>query len=81
MSSKNSLNCWEIMKCENENCVARLDPEIPCWEHAAEVDDHRRAFNVCEDCLVYLIKEGGVEFSEPEMKDIMEQRGLCPLVE
>jgi hypothetical protein len=31
-------------------------PEKPCWEMASEVGGFRSAFNICEDCIVFVLK-------------------------
>ena len=81
MATSNNLRCWEITKCENSrNCLARRHPEIKCWDHASQLDDYRRAFDVCSDCLVYLLNGTGAELSDPEVKDILAKRGLYSLV-
>ena len=77
---QNGLSCWEIMKCEGtESCPARKTPETPCWEIASQVGDYRSAFNVCKDCVVYMLKEGSPTLTEHEIQGIMEKKGVCAL--
>lgn len=80
MTPNSDLPCWEIMKCEGtEECLARKNPKTPCWEIAGEIDDYRRAFNICRDCVVFMLKEQNTTLSKVEMKNIMEKRGVCAL--
>lgn len=80
MSIDCELPCWEIMKCDgSENCPARQQPERDCWDIASELDDYRSAFNICKDCIVYMLKQGDSVFSEQEIKNIMEEKGVCAL--
>ena len=54
---RSSLPCWEIMGCDSsEECPAKEHPEVPCWEVAHEMDDHRKGFNICRDCIVRVLK-------------------------
>jgi len=80
MTVDNNLPCWEIMKCEGtENCPARQSPETPCWEIASEMDDYRKYFNICNDCIVYLLKAGNYVLSKQEMNSIMRKKINCVL--
>ncbi len=82
MVNEKNWHCWEIMQCKGtDDCPARLNPEIPCWEIARELDDYRSNFNVCKDCLVYLTKNGGAALIELDIQTIMEKKGLCALSE
>lgn len=72
--------CWEIMKCGGrDECPARQNPLVPCWEIIRELDDYRKAFAVCHDCIVYLVKRGETTFSEAELAAILENKGICVL--
>ena len=73
--------CWEIMKCQGtDNCPAKNDPQTPCWEIAQKLEDYRSAFNICKDCLVYLLKQDDKVFTEHEIQVIMEKKGTtCAL--
>lgn len=68
--------CWEIMKCNPEN--ARQCPAYkssnPCWEVMRKIDAY--SFNICRDCIVYLIKQKDCILSKNEIKDILQQKGL-----
>jgi len=72
--------CWEIMKCEGtDDCPARKNPNQDCWEIASELDDYRKAFNICKDCVVYMLKVENTVLSEQEMQSIIKQKGECAL--
>jgi hypothetical protein len=56
-----SLPCWEIIGCDtSKKCQAKERPDIPCWEVAYYADDYRRHFNVCQDCIVHVLKTNGL---------------------
>ena len=55
MVSYLTVKCWEIMNCENPDCLARLEPEIPCWEIAKRVKAYHNISNTCRDCIVYIL--------------------------
>ena len=72
--------CWEIMQCEGtDDCPARKHPNQDCWEIASEMDDYRKAFNICKDCVVYMLKVENNVLSEQEMQNIMKRKGDCAL--
>ncbi len=72
--------CWEIMKCEgSDNCPAKQNPDKPCWEIASTINDYRSAFNVCKDCIVYLLKQEDTIFTDQELRVIMEKKKACTL--
>ncbi len=72
--------CWEIMKCKGtENCPARQHPDKSCWEIARELDDYRSAFNICQDCIVFMLKEGNTSLTEKEVQTIVERKVSCAL--
>jgi hypothetical protein len=76
----NDLSCWEIMQCKGtEDCPARLHPEKPCWEIARELDDYRSALKICQDCIVFLLKNGNIVLSDQEVRAIMKRKGSCAL--
>lgn len=80
MTSKSDLPCWEIMRCENpSNCLAYKTPTTPCWEIVRGLDDYRTAFNVCRDCIVYLLKQENVTLPSQEVEIILQTRGVCIL--
>ena len=68
-------NCWEIMKCEGtDNCPAKKNPQTPCWEIANKLEDYRSAFNICKDCIVFLLKQDEPVLTEHEIQVIMENK-------
>ena len=72
--------CWEIMKCKgSETCPARQQPEKSCWEIAKELDDYRSAFNICQDCIVFMLKNTNPVLSEKEVQTIVEHKVSCAL--
>ena len=81
MVPKSDLPCWEIMKCEGtDDCPARKNPDMNCWEIASEVDDYRKAFNICKDCIVYMLKAENSGLTKQEMQTIIQQKRECVLV-
>jgi len=80
MIPKSDWPCWEIMKCEGtEDCAARKRPDQNCWEIASEMDDYRKAFNICKDCVVYMLKADNSVLSKQEMQTIIKQKSECAL--
>ena len=80
MKLSSDLHCWEIMQCQGtEDCPARKRPEENCWEIAREIDDYRKAFNVCKDCVVYLLKNKNTVLNDREMHAIMKHKSECAL--
>ena len=80
MNKSNSCHCWDITKCQDKNdCPAYSCPEIACWEIAKELNDYRRLYKVCEDCIVYLSKQENSILSAQEIESILAHKGLCVL--
>ena len=73
------LSCWDIMNCQGEDCPARQQPDVNCWEIVQEMEDYRAEFNICRDCLVYVLKTGTAMLSEQEVVDIANHK--CALAE
>ncbi len=76
MSLRSDWPCWEIMKCNSENiaqCPAYKADE-PCWEVMRKLDAY--SFNICRDCIVYVIKQKDSIFSQEEILSIMHQKGV-----
>jgi hypothetical protein len=64
------------MKCNREQaaqCPA-YNAEKPCWEVMREID--ALSFNICRDCIVYVIKQKDSIFSKEEILSIMHQKGV-----
>ncbi len=76
MSLRSDWPCWEIMKCQPEQatrCPAYQD-DRPCWEVMGEIDSF--SFNICRDCIVYVVKQKNSIFSKEEILSIMSQKGV-----
>jgi len=52
-------------------------PEKSCWKMAREVGDFRSAFNICEDCIVFVLKNGTTRLSEKEILSIGKLEVSC----
>lgn len=80
MAQNKEWSCWEIMKCDvANNCLARRSPEKYCWEIASELDDYRRAFNICLDCIVYLLHKEGKIMPKKKIRAIVKEKLSCAL--
>ncbi len=75
MSPFSVLPCWVIMNCaEDRNCPAKENPDSNCWDIFSEIDI--KAFNICQDCIVYLSRQVDSVLSRQEMEQIMSSRGI-----
>ncbi len=80
MEPKSDWPCWKIMKCEGtDDCPARKHPDLNCWDIAGEMDDYRKAFNICKDCIVYMLKAENSVLTKQEVKAIMNHKKECAL--
>ena len=80
MTPNNNWTCWGITNCkESEECLARKHPDRPCWEIASEVGDHRSAGDICEDCIVHILKANTAALSESEIQSIIAHKTECVL--
>jgi len=80
MGKKCDLPCWEIMNCEEtKKCPAKMQPAIPCWEHAREMSDYRYVLQICPDCIVRLLKGDMTTLSNQEVASIMDKKLKCRL--
>lgn len=79
MGSRSVCCCWEIMQCEkSENCPTRKNPEKPCWETACtQEDDFRNFFQICRDCIVYVLNEDNGCLSRQDIKNILANKKRC----
>jgi hypothetical protein len=69
-------HCWEIMQCQGtESCPARLQPDKACWEIARELDDYRSVCKICQDCLVFVLKNGKIFLPAKEERLPAQQAG------
>ena len=72
--------CWQLMDCNHKkNCPAWKNPEKFCWQIASELDDYRNAYKICQDCIVYMLKNGTSSLTEKEVQMIMQQKHSCVL--
>ena len=74
MNSHINLQCWEIIKCNNWDCPARNEPEVPCWEIAKRVGSFSDVSNTCRDCIVYLLQNETSAISKKEIFEILNHR-------
>lgn len=64
------------MKCNPENarqCPA-YNSSSHCWEVMQQIDAY--SFNICRDCIVYVIKQENSIFSNEEILRIMHRKGV-----
>jgi len=81
MSSVSEMTCWEIMQCSSsENCPARLFPNVPCWEIAKILGASHVTLDVCQDCIVHIVKANEPILTENELEEIIEYREVMRLV-
>jgi len=78
MAANNAIRYWRIEE-YNElfDNSSNVCPEKTCWEMAREVDDFRSAFHICEDCIVFLLKNGSSLLSEREIRSIGDRKVSC----
>lgn len=88
MSLTKNMHCWEIMHCLGAgDCPARTYPDIPCWEIAALLGADMTALNICEECIVYLVKSYDPILTAQELEEILKMRNIlwylerCPAFE
>lgn len=80
MNSRNDWHCWEIMNCDgSEECLAKKNPEIPCWELANEIGDYRRFCSICLDCIVFVLKKNPAVLSDKQKRTILQRKVECSL--
>ena len=80
MNKRSQWHCWEIMNCEeSEDCLARKQPETPCWELVNEVGDYRSFCNICQDCIVYVLKQNMMLLSKKQKETLFVKKMKCTL--
>ena len=80
MGQISDWHCWEIMEYDNpQDCLAWKHPERPCWEIIKELKDHRKVCNICQDCIVYILKSENSVLSEFEILKISETKASCSM--
>jgi hypothetical protein len=78
MVANNALRYWGTKKCKEVVGFSTEEyPEKPCWELASEVGDFRSVFNICEDCIVFILKNGTTILSEEEIRSIGNREISC----
>lgn len=81
MPSIKNMPCWEIMNCNgSENCPAKQNTQHSCWELVRELGDYRAEFDICPDCIVYVVKNTDIVLSAHEINQIrLKGNGSCLL--
>jgi hypothetical protein len=69
-----NLKCWEIINCDHLDCLARSEPETPCWEIAKRVEAFLDVSNTCRDCIIYLLQKETSVLSKKEIQEILRHR-------
>jgi hypothetical protein len=78
MDANRELRYWEKKKHKGINVFSTKEyPEKTCWEMASELGDFRSAFNICEDCIVFILKNGTTLLSEFEIRSIGNRKVSC----
>ena len=78
MDSSLRFNCWEILNCDNLDCLARREPDIPCWEIAQRHESYQNVSNTCRDCVVYKLDEVGSALSIKQLREFRKEREVLP---
>ena len=69
---------WEHEECgEVAGFSTKEFPEKPCWKMASEVNSFRSAFNICDDCIVFVTQNGYSVLSEKEIRSIGNRLVCC----
>ena len=74
MTFYNDLTCWEITNCDHWDCLARNEPETPCWQIAKRVGSFSDVSNTCRDCIVYILHNETSVISKKEILKILTHR-------
>jgi len=74
MTLYSDLKCWEIINCDHLDCLARTEPETPCWQIAKRVGSFWDVSHTCCDCIVYLIQNENSEIRKKEIFEILNDR-------
>ena len=62
------------MKCDNQKCPARYEPETHCRKIAKREGTYQYISNTCKDCIVHVLKEGSDILGKNEIEKIITQR-------
>ncbi|VAW34180.1 hypothetical protein MNBD_DELTA03-1113, partial [hydrothermal vent metagenome] len=69
------MPCWKIMACpESRPCAAREIQDRPCWDVARDYKRLQHKLGVCEDCLVYILKNQPSGLNRAEITAIFDRR-------
>ena len=64
------------MQCNPEaRCPAKENLGEECWDIMGSHDPC--AFNICRDCLVYVVKKKDPSLSPEEVVNILTRKGIC----
>jgi len=74
MTVYNDLKCWEIMNCDQLDCLSRSDAKIPCWQIAKRVGSFQHVSNTCRECIVYLLQNETSVINKKEIFKILTHR-------
>ena len=74
MNSYSDLKCWEIINCDHLDCLARSEPDTPCWEIGKRAESFRDVSNTCRDCIVYLLQKETSVLSKKEIQEVLNHR-------
>jgi len=77
MVPNSELLYWEEKKHNGIDNFSKKYPEKPCWEMASELGDFRSVFKICNDCIVFLLKNGSLVLSEKEVCSIVKRKVSC----
>ena len=67
--------CWQIMQCDPDaRCPAKENPTEDCWDVMGSCDPG--SFNICRDCLVYVVKKKNTVLNEEEIRNILSYKGI-----
>lgn len=78
MTANSVHRYWEFEECKKVVGFSTIEfPGKPCWEMASDVEDVRSEFNICEDCIVYLMQNGTSLLSEKEIHSIGDRHVCC----
>ena len=76
MTLISECRCWQIMQCDPETrCPAKETPGEECWDIMGS--HNPCAFNICRDCLVYVVKRKDPSLSPEEVVSILTRKGIC----
>jgi len=80
MTLYSDSKCWEIINCDHWDCLARSEPDVPCWQIAKRVGSFRDVSNTCRDCIVYLLQNESCEMTKEKIFKILENRGDSDII-